>query len=223
VKFTTDTQQRIFRTAGGANLLGTFADPPQGGYMLPDGSVENFGGDTRPWYSSINPSGVRGDIPPNSFGGNQFQDTPTIPFAAFAGGINGLAGVLNGKNGSIEFDTVLAGVCNLPADALLGAYQVCVLGQFYWGFDFTYTGNGNGAAPFARGDYDIALRGLTVNTVQTVSADFAGAFDRAGNNAGVEWRVKFVPADDCPEPATMAIGGISLLVLVAVRRRLVRA
>ncbi len=48
VKFTTDKQQQIFRNGTGGDLKGTFSDPPQGGFTLPDGS-KVFENDKTPW------------------------------------------------------------------------------------------------------------------------------------------------------------------------------
>ena len=50
-----------------------------------------------------------------------------------------------------------------------------------------------------------------------MSAAFRGAFDRAGNNAPVEWNVNLIQVEDCPEPGTWATLVIGIGVL-AVRR-----
>jgi hypothetical protein len=231
VLFTTNTQQTIFRTAGGANLVGTFADPPFLGYTLPGGGTA-FTTDTRPWYSTITPAGTPGAIPPNFFAGpNQFSDTPTIPFADFGDGTRGLANVLNGQNGSLSFETALVGVCGQPNDngvlnntnpAFTGNYQVCVLRDFTWGLNFTYVGpaGGRAAGAYLAADYTTAAQALAFGT--DVSAAFRGAFDKVGNNAQVEWNVTLIQADNCPEPGTYLLLSGGLVLVYVGRRKMAR-
>lgn len=223
VLFNTNQQQQIFRDANGNNLVGTFADPPYLGYTLRFGS-RPFSTDNRPWYSTIEPAGTPGAIPPISFGTHQFEDTPSIGWAD-ANGFAGLANILNGQNGSLNFETALVGVCVQPASnpaanpdpAFAGDYKVCVLEDFTWGFNFTYVGpqGGRPAGTYVAADYTAVLVGLAF--ANNVSAAFRGAFDNRGNNAAVEWNVNMVQADSCPEPATWFAVSMGFAILLTVR------
>lgn len=225
VAVNTNLQQLIFRPsdytpANGFVLAGTWSDPPIDGYVLYDGTTQ-LNPDPRPYYSTITPSGVAGDIPPISFaGGNQFRDTPTIAWANYNASTYGMANLLNGLNGSLAFETALVGACQEPgaAQARTGHYKVCVLEDFTWGLNFTYVGpgGGRGAGNYTAADYTTALIPLAFST--NVSATFRGAFDRVGNNAPVEWDVAFVQADDCPEPGTMVLMAIAAAALALTRR-----
>jgi hypothetical protein len=230
VTFNTNLQQQIFRDASGNNLVGTFSDPPFLGYTLRSGATP-FNTDTRPWYSTITPAGTPGAIPPNSFPGpNQFQDTPSIGFAD-SNGISGLANVLNGQNGSLSFETALVGVCSQPNDngalnntnpAFTGTYQVCVLSDFTWGLNFTYVGPNGGrpAGTYLAADYTTAAQALNFGT--DASAAFRGAFDKAGNNAAVEWKVVMVQANDCPEPGTYFLFTSAITLVYFGKRKLAK-
>jgi len=223
VLFNTNLQQEIFRDANGNDLVGTFADPPYLGYTLRSGA-RPFSTDNRPWYSTIQPAGTPGAIPPNSFGAHQFEDVPSIGWAD-SNMLSGLANVLNGQNGSLNFETALVGVCVQPAanpamnpdPAFAGAYMVCVLEDFTWGLNFTYVGpqGGRTAGTYIAADYTTALVGLAFSN--NVTAAFRGAFDKAGNNAGVEWNVNLVQADTCPEPGTWYAVSIGLAILLTAR------
>lgn len=227
--FNTNLQQRIFRDEGGNNLIGTFSDPPFLGYTTRTGRA--FANDTRPWYSFIQPTGMAGAIPPNSFNMHQFEDTPSIGFGNL-NGIPGLANVLNGQNGSLSFETALVGTISQPADtgvlnrtntAFTGTYSVSVLEDFTWGFTFTYVGPAGGrpAGTYVAADYTVALQPLAF--ARDASAAFRGAFDKAGNNAGDEWLVRLTQADQaCPEPATWLLFATGCVGVISYGRRVHR-
>ena len=210
VRVNTNLQQLIFRpsdytAANGFVLAGTHSDPPYKGYVLYDGSKQ-FETDERPWYSTIAPSGVAGAVPPTydwdpgaGVNNQQLFDQPTIQWANYDANTYGMANLLNGQNGSLSFETALVGVCQQPnlANALTGQYKVCVLKDFTWGINFTYTAGG-AAGAYTQANYTTALSALTF--ADDVSATFRGAFDQLGNNAPVEWNVKFTQANECPEP-----------------------
>jgi hypothetical protein len=233
VTVNTQFQQLLFlpsdKTVNNAVVLpnGTaFSDPPQGGYVLFDGSTQ-FPGDNTPWYSTIAPAGTPGALPPvfnwGAVGGNQqFFDQPTIPWADPAAGSNffnfptlyGLANLLNGQNGNISFEAALVGACQIPANLLTGTYLVCVLEDFTWGMNFTYVGPGGQAqGTYTSADYTETIQ--AINFSNTVSNSFKGAFDRQGNNARIEWNVDF----NCPEPAGFVTMLVGLAVLWFYRRR----
>ena len=221
--FNTSLSQNIFfpsdHTAQNfTTLSGTWSDPPMDGYVLFNGAKQ-LSPDPRPYYSTITPSGVTGDIPPDNYAGpHQFSDSPTIPWGNLNANTFGIANLLNGLNGSIQFETALVGVCQEPsmAEARTGTYRVCVLKDFTWGLDFTYTGpvGGRSTGGYASADYVSSLRALTF--ANDVSSAFRSAFDMSGPNSHVEWKVQFVQADSVPEPGTlamMALAGIAVLTL----------
>jgi len=201
--FDSGRQQRIFQRNDvgnvGTTLFGTIPDPPQNGYKLANGAT-SLAGDTTPWYSTITPT-AGAAVPGNFFTGNQFQDTPQIPFAAI-GVENGLTGLLNGLAGTWTFETALVGVNTIPANLSTGKYQVAVLKDFTWGFSWDGTG-ANTLIPLTSSD--------------TVSDGFAKAFDRQGPNGAVEWDVAFTP-----EPGSVTLmfaAGGALLGFARLRRK----
>lgn len=211
--FDSGKQQKIFRDKNGNDLTGTFSDPPQGGYTLSDGT-RAFAADKRPWYSTIEPSGTAGDIPPTypSFGGNQFSDDPGVPFDA-DNGFDGLANLLMGMDGMLKFETALVGVQMQPADnpataedeRLTGMYMVQVFKDFMWGMNFKFVDDG--VLGFTAADYQVTAKDLTFMT--SVSDDFRTAFD----GGMMEWNVKFVP-----EPPAVLLVGFALIILARLRR-----
>ena len=102
----TNIQQTIFRPsdytpANGFVLAGVHSDPTYDGYILYDGTAQ-LNPDPKPYYSTITPAGAPAALPPNSFGANQFADTPTIPWADLDANTYGMANLLNGLNGSLR-------------------------------------------------------------------------------------------------------------------------
>jgi hypothetical protein len=224
--FNTSLNQKIFfpsdHTAQNpTTLTGTWSDPPVDGYVLFNGSKQLFP-DPRPYYSTITPSGDTGDIPPDNYAGpHQYSDTPTIPWGNLNANTFGIANLLNGLNGSIQFETALVGVCEEPpiAQARTGPYKVCVLKDFTWGLNFTYVGP-NGGRPtgtYAAADYVSSLRALEFSN--DVSETFKTAFDMSGPNGHVEWGVTFVKADNVPEPGTLAMTILAAVAAAAWMRR----
>jgi hypothetical protein len=217
--FTMDKQQKTFRTGTGGDLLGTFSDPPQGGYTLRDGS-HDFATDKTPWYSNIEPSGVAGDIPPVYFAPDQIRDTPNMGFAV-SNGLDGLANVLNGKDGTALFETALIGVKVAPADnpmtvadeRLTDAYTVVGLSDYVWGMSFKFVDDG--VAGFSAADYIVTKIPLTMSS--TISVALKGAYDKAGDNSTLEWKVNFVAP--VPEPSTLILGLVGLIGLSVVTLR----
>ena len=210
--FDSGKQQKIFRDKNGNDLTGTFSDPPQGGYTLPDGTRPGAD-DKTPWYSDIDPSGTAGDIPPNNFvGANQFSDTPGVPFGAI-NGFDGLANLLMGMDGMLKFETALVGVQMQPADdpatavdeRLTGMYMVQVFKDFMWGMNFKFVDDG--VAGFTAADYQVTAKDLTF--MNSISDDFRTAFD----GGMMEWNVKFVP-----EPPVVLLVGFALIILARLRR-----
>jgi hypothetical protein len=223
VDFQTATQQQLFKDANNKNLKGTFSDPPYLGYTLAN-STRKFEKDDTPYYSTLTPAGTAGALPSNRFGTNQFEDTPMLPWnnQGKKGNINGLANILDGKNGMIDFETALVGVCGAPTPggtpdrAFTQPYHVCVLEDFTWGFDFTYTGGG-APGKYTSADYTESLASIVFGT--NISTAFAGAFDKKGNNAADEWLVKFTQANNCPEPFTWGMMCSGLFALAVWRAR----
>ena len=214
--FDSGKQQKIFRDKNGDNLTGTFSDPPQGGYTLTDGTRQ-FADDKRPWYSTIAPSGAAGDVPPNSFGANQFRDSPGVPFDP-DNGFDGLANLLMGMDGMLKFETALVGVQMQPEDdpmtaadeRLTGMYMVQVLKDFMWGMNFHFVDDG--VAGFSVADYEVMAKPLMFTT------DASDAFRSAFDGGMMEWNVKFVP-----EPSTAVIMGLGVLALLLRARHRRRA
>jgi hypothetical protein len=226
--FNTPILQETFLDHNGTRLEGTWADVPYLGYTFPAGPAQ-FTDDNRPWYADIEPAETPGALPltyPN-FGDNQFQDTPRVSWAD-SNGRPGLANILNGNNGSINFESALVGVCGQPPEggtpdtAFTGFYTVCVLKTFTWGFNFTYiAGSGGSFGNYTNANYNEALIALAYSN--DVSAGFRGAFDKAGVNAGVEWAVALTQADLCPEPGTWMTLSIGVVIVAGRRSRLNKA
>ncbi len=143
--FDSGKTQTFFRDFNGNILKDTWSDPPQMGYTFPGGQPPSSPDDSTPWYSTIEPTMVAGDIPPSfpGFGNNQFRDRPMIPFADFADGTEGLLSLLDGKDGMWNFETTLVGVKEKPTDdpetpeneEKTGKYKVVPLKTFTWGFN----------------------------------------------------------------------------------------
>lgn len=232
--FNTDLQQQMFLDANGNNLVGTFPDAPYRGYTLPS-FARPFSTKNRPWYGSIQPDGTPGALPPNFFAAHQYEDTPSITFgdqgSGESGSILGLANVLNGKGGSISFETALVGVSRQPPanpqanpdPAFSDPYDVFVLQDFTFGFTFGYIGPLGGRQPgqYVARDYSVQLQALTFHN--DVTGAFRGAFDKAGPNADVEWRVRLIQADATavPEPGTWVTVLAGTAILVFRRRALI--
>lgn len=199
IKFTSDKQQKIFRDMDGNILKETFSDPPWKGYTLPGGERQGSN-DMTPWYSTLEPAMVPGASPPvvpEFF--SQFADDPTIRFPDYNDPQNteGLANLLNGKNGMWSFETALVGVKEKPQDnSRTGKYKVIVLKTFTWGLNFEFTGNALDG--LTAEDYTVTAKELKFGTKP--SDDFMGAFDQKGNNKDVEWNVMFVK--HTPEPTS---------------------
>lgn len=236
VTFNMAGQQTIFfgsdKVLGDGTVLpnGTpFPDTPFKGYVLYDGSKDqSASGDLRPYYSDNRPSGVMGDVPPNYYNGNtvQFSDTPAVQWGDYNDGkghtADGLANLLMGLNGSLNFETALVGVCQEPPldnKAPSGQYRMCVLKDFKWGFNFTYVGpnGGRNAGNYVRADYNEANVPLTF--ANDVTGAFRGAYDQLGNNARLEWNANLIQADLCPEPAFILPLAAMLIGLVLFVRR----
>lgn len=210
-----------------------FSDPTYGGYVLYNGTTE-LTSDTTPWYSTIAPAGTPGALP-QTYGWQtgsgtldaQMYDQPSTPWANQNGSalglgtVYGLANLLNGQNGSIEFEDALVGQCNAPANPLTGTWDVCVLADYTWGETFTYDGGGS-AGHYTSADYTETLTGVTFAGDDMVSDAFEGAFDQLGSDASVEWNVDFTQAGDVPEPGGFTLLAGGALGLWICRRRMAR-
>ncbi len=192
--FDSGKQQKMFRDKDGNDLKGMFPDPPQGGYKYPfDPPV--FTTDMTPWYSTLEPSNTPGTVPPSSFGANQFSDTPIAPFGDFPGpppatnvATDGLAKLLMGMNGMWKFEAALVGVKEVPGNLKTGKYKVAPLKTFMWGLNFTYMSDG--VEGFTAADYKVEKKDFMFGV--DISSEFRGAFDRMGDNSGVEWDIDLV-------------------------------
>ncbi|MDJ0597669.1 MAG: PEP-CTERM sorting domain-containing protein [Crocosphaera sp.] len=236
VTWMTDKQQELFRDMDGNILKGTHSDPPYMGYTTAFRPPNNRPGanDKTPWYSTLEPTMIPGDVPPNSFGGtDQFIDRPGYPFQDIPEDLNGngmldpgedrngngmldvfegLANLLNGKNGMLNFETVLVGVKEKPIDdpttqideRLTEMYRVIPLKTFTWGLNFMFADDG--MPGFTAADYTVAAKPLTFSV--DPSDAFKKAFDQKGDNKDVEWNVKFV--EHAPEPLTMIASGLAV-------------
>ncbi len=245
--FKSGSQQQIKRDMNGGDLVGTFSDPPQGGYTERDGTKTVVNDDT-PWYSilepadNLNPALNAGAPPPTAtwdrdgdpltgLNGKEFSaqffDGPRLSFGS-ANGIDGLAGLLGGQDGTLQFETALVGVKDMPSigqnpnalqtGLLDGPYKVVVLKTFVWGMNFRFVGNA--ADGLTASDYDLtALFGPTPVLGDGVTQSFKDAFDGQGSNSAVEWNVQFVN-HAVPEPA--AILGWLMLTGAALTRRQLR-
>jgi len=216
VTFSLDSgkQQILFRSGTGGALIGTFSDPPQGGYTYRNGQ-SNFADKTMPFYTDppLSPGAITVMEP-------QFSDTPRISFLPefindTVPPVPGFGDTLNGKNGSVTFETALVGVISIPNDKKDGIYQVQVLQTFTWGQTYTYK-----AGPVDTAN-SYTLKTIPLTFSRTPSAAFVSAYDKKGPNGKIEWLVDFTP-----EPGVNALlgaGVLSLSILYGKGRKRVRS
>jgi hypothetical protein len=226
---------------GPVPLVGTFSDPPIHGVTFFDGTTKKPAGaeDDTPWYSvakgeknpGTSPTGKPGDLPPTlaryteppppegDGKQHQFRDRANLPLN-FGENDKELAYYLNGKNGSVVWETALVGVQTIPQNPLTGTYEVVPLLSFTWGMDFTYVGPKGKSKDFTAADYKVTKRPL--GSSASVSDAFRGAFDQEGDNKDFEWKVnllKPVAAAPNPEPSSLVLLVTGALGLFAARRR----
>lgn len=230
--FQSGKQQKIFRDTRGNELRGVIPDPPQRGYVIPGGHHAYFD-DRTPWYSSLEPAGLPGAVPPlHGYAGSQYRDNPALPFTRIYG-TDGLLDLLIGTdtdgrpiglNGAWSLETVLVGVGDMPDDdgnpangdeLLTGIYKVTPLVSFRWGFDLQFVDDL--VSGITAADYVVTMQPLLFSAPPTSA--FWEAFDGAGDNAAVEWKVLSASStspepNTVLEPSTLSLLGAALLLLL---------
>jgi hypothetical protein len=93
-----------------------------------------------------------------------------------------------GMDGMLKFETALVGVKAVPGNLKTGKYKVAPLKTFMWGINFKFMTDG--VEGFTAADYKVEKKEFMFGV--DVSPAFRGAFDKMGDNSGLEWDVDLV-------------------------------